>query len=319
MYSNPIDTSSLPSYFTRLPVRIHKDTAAIDIATMDAIERCTSSGSKEYKQALFRHSNPFGNPYALVYPESNTEKMEYVVKVIEILSIHDDLTEEMTYEDAQQEHEVLRQGLHEEYDSSTETGKTVGLKNAYLREARIRMLSLDPVDTPPLLKEVERYIMGYDSSNENFKTLEEYLPFRIWNVGAILCWHSCRWAMGLHFTDEELQAIKDLEMGFGRMLALTNDYFSWEREKSQPTDRIRNAVPILMRQYSLGEKQAKLLLKGIIIEEEEQVKILRIKLINSEPSEDVMRYIDALELYVGGNIYWSATCPRYNKPQEELN
>lgn len=124
--------------------------------------------------------------------------------------------------------------------------------------------------------------------------------------------------MDIQLTDEEMRAVTDFERTLGCVLALTNDYFSWRKEKHQSTDRMRNAVPILMRQYKLPESQARMLLKGIIVEEEEKAKRLRLKL-ESRPnlSADFKRYIEALELYCGANCYWSATCPRYNKPQEE--
>lgn len=123
--------------------------------------------------------------------------------------------------------------------------------------------------------------------------------------------------MDIHLTDEELETVHKFEWTLGGVLALTNDYFSWRKEKLQTTDRIRNAVPLLMQQYGLPQEAARTLLKGIIIDEEEKAKRLRMKLEEGEVSPELKRYIEALELYSGGNCYWSATCPRYNKPQEE--
>lgn len=123
--------------------------------------------------------------------------------------------------------------------------------------------------------------------------------------------------MNIHLTDEETASVQEFEWTLGGVLALTNDYFSWRKEKLQSTDRIRNAVPVLMHQYSLSQEVARVLLKGLIVEEEEKAKKLRMKLEEREMSADLKRYVEALELYAGGNFYWSATCPRYNKPQEE--
>jgi len=121
--------------------------------------------------------------------------------------------------------------------------------------------------------------------------------------------------MNIHLTDQESKAVEEFQWTLGGILALTNDYFSWNKESLQSTDRIRNAVPLLMRQYSLPKEQAKLLLKGMIVEEEEKAKRLRLALERSDTlSSDLKRYIEALELYSGGNCYWSATCPRYNTP-----
>lgn len=123
--------------------------------------------------------------------------------------------------------------------------------------------------------------------------------------------------MNINLTDEETASVREFEWTLGGVLALTNDYFSWRKEKLQSTDRIRNAVPVLMHQYNLSQEVARVLLKGLIIEEEEKAKKLRMKLEKHEMSADLKRYVEALELYAGGNFYWSATCPRYNKPQEE--
>jgi hypothetical protein len=74
-----------------------------------------------------------------------------------------------------------------------------------------------------------------------------------------------------------------------------------------------------MRQHSLLQEQARLLLKGLIVEEEEKAKWLRLALESHDRlSSDLKRYIEALELYAGGNCYWSVMCPRYNRPWEEL-
>ncbi|KAF8966743.1 isoprenoid synthase domain-containing protein [Flammula alnicola] len=316
--SKVVDTSLVPSYFSYLPVRIHKDVEAIDAATWDAIETCAPPGSKERIQAVYRHTNPYGSPYALCHGECDITKLEYFVRVVEMIWIDDDVTEELPHSEALYEHEVLRHGLHREFDDNHDTGKTVGVKKAYLRSAREGMLALDPVGTPAVLATLDTYLKEYDNSETDFMTIEEYLPYRIPNAGYFVCAHFTRWAMDIHLTEEEILATHEFERTLGGVLALTNDYFSWRKEKLQSTDRIRNAVPLLMRQYSLPEDQARLLLKGIIIEEEEKAKKLRMKL-ESRPdlSSDLKRYIEALELYSGGNCYWSATCPRYNKPQEE--
>jgi hypothetical protein len=93
------------------------------------------------------------------------------------------VTEELPHIEAMHEHEILRQGLHQEYDSNKETGKTVGVKKQFLRESRVRMLELDAEDTPSLLTTLDTYLKEYDSSEKDFDTMEEYLPYRIPNAG----------------------------------------------------------------------------------------------------------------------------------------
>ena len=80
-------------------------------------------------------------------------------------------------------------------------------------------------------------------------------------------------------------------------MALTNDYVSWNNEKYQSTDRIRSTIPLLMRQYALQEPQARSLLKGMIMDEKEKPKRMRMKLERkwrNEMSGDMKRYIETL-------------------------
>jgi hypothetical protein len=99
------------------------------------------------------------------------------------IAIPTDFTEELPHASALVEHEILRQGLFVEHNSNTDPGKTVGMKKQYLHNARDGMLSLDPIDTPSLLATLNRYLQEYDSSEEDFTMIEEYLPYRIPNAG----------------------------------------------------------------------------------------------------------------------------------------
>jgi len=84
---------------------------------------------------------------------------------------------------AQHEHDILRQALDLNHDGNPDTGRTVGVKKQFLRSARNDMLALDPVGTPGLLSTLDRYLNEYDSSQEDFLTIEDYLPYRIPNAG----------------------------------------------------------------------------------------------------------------------------------------
>jgi hypothetical protein len=116
---------------------------------------------------------------------------------------------------------------------------------------------------------------------------------------------------------EELLARK-YEHVIGVIVGLTNDYFSWQMERGQPTDRIRNAVPVLMKEYNLPDEQDRTLLKGIIVNEEEKVRKLNFEMdTKKDVSEDLKNYTSALGLFAAGYSFWCATCPRYSRPQTE--
>ena len=86
--STVIDTPRVPSHFSCLAVRIHKEIAAIETARHEVIEMCTPPGSKERARALHRHSNPFGNFYAISFPEIDTKKLKLYNKILELMWIH---------------------------------------------------------------------------------------------------------------------------------------------------------------------------------------------------------------------------------------
>lgn len=125
-----------------------------------------------------------------------------------------------------------------------------------------------------------------------------------------------RWAMNISLTDEDFKAVREFESSHAKIMTLINDYFSWNMEKLTKTGKNFNLIPILMRQYGLQEDLAKALVKGLIISEQEKAATLKKKLEECGVSAMVQRYTEGLELFAAGNMYWSASCARYNKPQE---
>ena len=121
-----------------------------------------------------------------------------------------------------------------------------------------------------------------------------------------------QWNMNIHLTPDETELCKDLYAASATVMALTNDYFSWDMEKRESTDRVRNAVPIAVKQYGLNETGAKAIVKGLAIDAETETWRLGTDLKKSG-SEKIVRYVEAMELMLGGNCFWSATCPRYNE------
>jgi hypothetical protein len=119
-----------------------------------------------------------------------------------------------------------------------------------------------------------------------------------------------RWGMDTTLTDEEYESIKEYDTTMGAVLGLTNDYFSWHVEKDRQTDRVQNGGFVLMRQHGVSAEVARTLLLGMIVEQESKAAKLREERLKQPASEDVLRYIEALELYVGGSCYWHATAPR---------
>ncbi|KEF55661.1 uncharacterized protein A1O9_08411 [Exophiala aquamarina CBS 119918] len=125
--------------------------------------------------------------------------------------------------------------------------------------------------------------------------------------------------MGLVLSDEDLSAVHAFDISMGTVLSLMNDYFSWAMEAGQDTDRVRNGVHVLMKQHGLSADVARSTLLGMMVEEEAHAVRLREHCLRGSVSDGLHQYIEAMELYVGGASFWTATAPRYQMVEVNLH
>ena len=130
--------------------------------------------------------------------------------------------------------------------------------------------------------------------------------------------HLTLWAMDIDICPIELNSdvLVKVKHSTGVIASLSNDYFSWEREKRQQDlagSRIWNAVAVFMKEHNVSEPEAKKGVKRIILEEEARLRILVQK--SEDMTAAARRYIDGLQSIAGGYGFWCATCPRYSKPE----
>ena len=122
-----------------------------------------------------------------------------------------------------------------------------------------------------------------------------------------------QWTLGICLSTEEQDLCHDFCLSAGRAMGLTNDLYSWNVERNDPADRQWNAVPVIMKQYDLLEEDAIVYLKGMIVQHEQRTRQLGAELVARCGSTKMARYVDATGLMLGGNCFWSASCPRYNE------
>lgn len=125
-----------------------------------------------------------------------------------------------------------------------------------------------------------------------------------------------QWTMGLHLNEAETDEAHNFYMSAGRVMGLTNDLYSWNVERTEAiesADRKWNAVPVIMDQYELSEEDATVFLRGLIGHHEQMTRQLGQQLLKRFAYSDTMtKYVEAVGLMLGGNCFWSSTCPRYN-------
>ncbi|KAK3337581.1 isoprenoid synthase domain-containing protein [Cercophora scortea] len=134
-------------------------------------------------------------------------------------------------------------------------------------------------------------------------------PTRIW-------FGTLTFGMGLTIPDDEYQLCMELARPGYVALGLTNDLYSWDKERQaaerQGQDYVFNAIWVIMRERGVGEVEAKATCSEIVREyiEEYCGTVERTK---NDPalSKDLRAYVEAVLFSIVGNLVWSIYCPRY--------
>ncbi|KAJ7280280.1 isoprenoid synthase domain-containing protein [Mycena rebaudengoi] len=310
----PLDTSSVPKSFTRFPVKIHDEAPQIALSTVAAAKTF-----KYFARATSPHSSgPYGDACAISYPEGDIERVKLSAALIELLWIYDgkhsallnlDVIETLSHDAASREHGAAVTSLPE--IGTTDNAPDAGSMSSIFSYIGTRMHTLDPVGAPYVWNILKQFLCEYDSkSSPMFDTWEECLPFRVLNVAFRLLDALVQWTLGVYLTPEESEICSAFYASAGRAVALTNDYFSWSKEKRFPSNRGCSTVPVVRKQYRMSERDALLFVKGLAVDAEETTMKLAGPL--KELSFNVKRYVQGVEYLLSGNCFWSATAPRYD-------
>lgn len=102
------------------------------------------------------------------------------------------------------------------------------------------------------------------------------------------------------------------------VLGLTNDLYSWEKERYDAERAgqhyVFNAIWVIMKERSVGVEEAKELCREEIKKYlAEFNRIVSETKSNSSLSKDLRAYIEAVKFSCSGNLVWSIYCPRYRE------
>ena len=129
--------------------------------------------------------------------------------------------------------------------------------------------------------------------------------------------------MALTIPEGEMNLCKQLVRPAFAALSLTNDLFSWEKEreaaKRDGLPHVFNAIWVLMEELSISESEAKDLCRVKIRESVvESLRNIEYTKSNLDLSLDLRTYVEAIQYSVSGNLVWSLYCPRYH-PEASYN
>ena len=123
--------------------------------------------------------------------------------------------------------------------------------------------------------------------------------------------------MELTIPEGEMDLCKRLVRPAFAALGLTNDLFSWDKERDAAKERgqphVVNAIWVLMGELSIPENQAKAVCREKIQESVADC-LVKVKEAQSDPelSPDLRAFVEAIQYSVSGNLVWSLDCPRYH-------
>ena len=124
--------------------------------------------------------------------------------------------------------------------------------------------------------------------------------------------------MGLSIPEHEMDLCKRLGSPSWSALALTNDLYSWPKERDAAAQsgasHVINGIWVLMKEHSLPEAEAIKLCREKIKEcVAEAIRTVETTKADNKLSLDLRVYTEAILYSISGNLVWSIYCPRYQK------
>ncbi|KAL3486676.1 putative polyprenyl synthetase [Aspergillus germanicus] len=295
-------------------VSISKDACIechIDLFGMDKIGQVTGG--------MNAHTADFT---ALCAPEALPERIALCSYFIEYAFVHDDVSVDAVkgVQTCLEGNEALSKALGPERYEDIKAIMEGGLKR---KQSRAKIWSaLREIDQDYLGRCQSTFKQWYETGqqmrDQTFATLENYLAVRALDCGPNWVVRMMGWASGVELTqEEELETGPVTYLAFV-VLAVTNDIWSWEKEKrvtrqSGQSLPLINAVQMVMQTQQVDEEMAKHRVLNIIRQNEEQYCLMRDQYLKRpHTSHSVKRWFQILELSMAGNALWSIHAPRYH-------
>ncbi|KAM3483505.1 hypothetical protein MY8738_003048 [Beauveria namnaoensis] len=268
---------------------------------------------------------PLENPYrgllgptfsfiTVAVPGCLPDRLEIIAYALEVGFIHDDVIDnDIQDADLGEMGETLK-------DVGELKAKSASGKAKIAAQIIQEMMAIDPERATTVAKS---WASGVQHSSRrqkvtDFKTLEEYIPYRAFDVGYML-WHGLvTFGCALTIPDDEADQVEQLLMPALATASLTNDLFSFEKERDDTN--VQNGVLVVMKEHGCTEEAAREILKERIrIECAKYVRNVKDVSARTDLSLDTKKYIETIQYTLSGNLAWSTQCLRYHrniKPNE---
>ncbi|KAF1360397.1 geranylgeranyl pyrophosphate synthase [Lizonia empirigonia] len=322
----PANVARETGCFTTLPIRIHKRNEIADEATLRSISDWKEHVGDGWEAKSGSAISKVGNWCALIFSESLPERLASITYLANVGNIHDDATEDISLDEAINEHQQLSTALSIGIDADVSIQETKTRKFRHLvSNCVLNILSIDrDMGMRMIVSYQKKWLDVMEHLNyDQIRSLEDYLDFRMLNGGMEPFWLMCQFGMGLNIPDEELAPTRHVFEPAEWALVLTNDYWSWGREYNASLtkgSRIVNSIELLSRLKIISYGEAKDVVRELIIMYEREYEKRLECFLQEHPSTPpyLRHFIEVAGLVVAGNHYWCANCPRHHAWQDQI-
>ncbi|KAF7528378.1 hypothetical protein G7054_g10180 [Neopestalotiopsis clavispora] len=252
-------------------------------------------------------------------PECLPERLEVLAYASEIGFLYDDITEEYSEEKL----DAANKLMEDTFKDCIEHDRPIGNKLKGLEIIQSSLFDeMRSIDEPRAL-----VALGHWSSflsegagrqhQSQFKGLDEYMDYRIRDVGEMFWLGLVTFGMGLDIPDAELTTIRELTRSCWVALCLQNDLCSYWKEAKDATDRgstkVVNALPVIMEELKVDLDGAREMCRSFLEDQlAEYQQVVEEHKENLNLSQDSRTYLEALLFTISGDAAWSLISPRYN-------
>ncbi|KAJ6097682.1 Fusicoccadiene synthase [Penicillium canescens] len=293
-YSSIVDPSTYETegLCSGISVCVHQNQDTEDLGCIRAREdwRTYVAPLGFYKGSL----GPRFNLLSVAFPETPPERLEILAYLTEYIFLHDDAVETVDQAKGDKQNDEARDVFRE--GAKKKEFKTRGATGRKLMMGKVteKILAIDPGPGSAALDLwVEWFDKGAGRRNHSqFDTLDEYLEYRILDVGKMYLTGVATFAMGLNIPEHELELRSQICRPAWVVIGLTNDLFSFNKELEAAND--------MGADHKIRENVAE------YIEAAQQTKN------RADLSRDLRSFVEAVQYVMSGNLVWTLDAPRYN-------
>ncbi|KAJ6002734.1 hypothetical protein N7451_005281 [Penicillium sp. IBT 35674x] len=256
-----------------------------------------------------------GYATSVLFPECLPERLDTVTMVLELGTIYDDMVDHGEVQQAEELQRILvlilrtAQGHHTHKLRRDSKEQRAAVKMAAGFTAKYG------VEWKVLVKRVLdswTHPMDHDANKDQSPDVEECISQQLVKKGTRVILGVLEFSLGLLLSGAEKEGIKHILEVAERIIANTNDYFSWEVEKNDGGS-VENLVKVIMEKEGRSEQEAREQLKMAILDDEAKYQLLSSHFLQTpqKVSAHVRRFLAMLGLLLGGHHVWCAASERY--------